>query len=121
MMEALEFLKARKRMCEATKCASCKLCPVQGGCCLAPEKEKIDAFEEAIAIVEQWAKEHPAKTRQSVFLKQYPEARLMQDGVLSICPIAISSAYRGEDGSCANPSEKCDDCRREFWLTEVEE
>ena len=75
----------------------------------------------AVKFVERWAAEHPVKTRQSVFLEQYPEARLMQDGVLSICPIAISSAYRGEDGSCANPSEKCDDCRRKFWLTEVEE
>lgn len=74
-----------------------------------------------VSQVEQWAAEHPAKTRQSVFLEQYPEARLMQDGVLSICPIAISSAYRGEDGSCANPSEKCDDCRRKFWLAEAEE
>lgn len=75
----------------------------------------------AVKFVEQWAAKHPAKTRQSVFLEQYPEARLMQDGVLSICPIAISSAYRGEDDSCANPSEKCDDCRRKFWLAEVEE
>ena len=74
----------------------------------------------AVKFVERWTAEHPVKTRQSMFLEQYPEARLMQDGVLAICPIAISSAYRGEDGSCANPSEKCDDCRREFWLAEVE-
>ena len=120
-MEALEFFKARKRMCEATKCSSCKLYHVQGGgCCVAPDHETIEDCEEAISIVGQWAKEHPAKTRQSMFLEQYPEARLMQDGVLAICPIAISSAYRGEDGSCANPSEKCDDCRREFWLAEAE-
>ena len=75
----------------------------------------------AVKFVERWAVAHPAKTRQSVFLEQYPEARLMQDGVLSICPIAISSAYRGEDGSCANPSKKCDNCRRKFWLAEVED
>ena len=121
MMDALEFFKARKRMCVATTCNSCKLYHVpRGGCCVAPDHETIEACEEAIAIVEQWAKEHPIKTRQSEFLKQWPEARLMQDGVLSICPIAISSAYRGEDGSCANPSEKCDNCRRKFWLAEVE-
>lgn len=121
-MEALEFLKARKRMCEATKCASCKLYPVQGGCCLAPEKEKIDAFEEAIAIVEQWAKEHPAKTRQSVFLEQYPEARLSKDGILLICPRTISAEYRDENDSCNRVKYgTCADCRREFWLTEVEE
>ena len=117
MMDALKYLKTLRRMCNG-ECREC-------------EYEKRSGFdpctvwqyehpEEAVAIAEQWAAKHPAKTRQSVFLEQYPEARLMQDGVLAICPIAISSAYGGEDGSCANPSEKCDDCRREFWLAEVE-
>lgn len=121
MMDALEFFKARKRMCEATKCASCKLYHVQGGCCVAPEKEKIDAFEEAITIVEQWAAEHPAKTRQSVFLEQYPEAELTQDGVIQICPIAISAAYKDEKGRCKITDSTCSECRKEFWLAEVEE
>lgn len=118
-MEALEFFKARKRMCEATKCNSCKLYHVQGGCCIAPDHEKIDAYEEAIAIVERWAKEHPVKTMQSEFLKQFPETELTQDGVITICPVVVSAAYRTENGLCANPSEKCDDCRRKFWLAEV--
>ena len=112
-MDALEFIKAIKQMLSA-------------GANDSTVQKYISAYkkndcEGMVKAAEQWAAAHPAKTRQSVFLKQYPEARLMQDGVLSICPIAISSAYRGEDGSCANPSEKCDDCRREFWLTEVEE
>lgn len=120
MMEALKFFKARKRMCEATKCASCKLCHMQGGCSIAPENEEIDACEEAIAIVEQWAAEHPVKTRQSVFLEQYPEADLTKDGVITICPLAVSAAYRGKDGSCAIRSDTCADCRRKFWSEEVE-
>ena len=33
----------------------------------------------AVKFVEQWVAEHPAKTRQSVFLEQYPEARLGVD------------------------------------------
>lgn len=117
-MDAVKFLKTLCRMCdgECRKCEFGKVPSVNEGCSTWQKAHP----EEAAAIVERWAKEHPAKTRQSVFLEQYPEARLMQDGVLAICPIAISSAYRGEDGSCANPSEKCDDCRREFWLAEVE-
>ena len=76
----------------------------------------------AVKFVERWAAEHPIKTRQSVFLEQYPEARLSKDGVLLICPRTISSAYRNEEGTCniANHGT-CADCRREFWLAEVEE
>lgn len=112
-MDAVKFIKAMQQMLGA-------------GANDSTVQKYISAYkkndcEGMVEAAEQWAKEHPAKTRQGVFLEQYPEARLMQDGVLAICPIAISSAYRGEDGSCANPSEKCDDCRREFWLAEVEE
>lgn len=61
MMDALEFFKARKRMCKAKNCDSCKLYHVKGGCCLTPEYEKIEACEEAIAVVEQWLKITPLK------------------------------------------------------------
>ena len=123
MMDAMDFLKARKRMCEAMKCGSCKLYHMPGGgCCISPDREKIEACEEAIAIVEQWAKEHPAKTRQSVFLEQYPEARLSEDGILLICPRTISAEYRDEDGTCnIGKYGTCADCKRQFWLAEVEE
>ena len=75
-MEALEFFKARKRMCEATKCDSCKLYHVQqGGCCISPCHENIDAFEKAIAIVGQWNKLGPRrKGRRSGELSQLLEA-----------------------------------------------
>ena len=115
-MDALEFFKARKRMCEATKCASCKLCHMQGGCSIAPENEEIDACEEAIAIVEQWVAEHPAKTRQSEFLKHYPGARITIDGFLHACPMEVFS----DTGiNCA--AQNCYVCRKAFWLAEVED
>ena len=118
MMDALEFFKARKRMCKATKCASCKLGHMQGGCCIAPEIEKIDACEEAIAIVEQWAAEHPAKTRQSVFLKQFPNAPIYTNTHnVALDPCLIDTTLRGH---CPT-GRGCDICRREFWLAEVED
>ena len=61
------------------------------------------------------------KTRQSVFLEQWPEAELTKDGVISICPIAVSAAYRNKTGGCDSPTRpRCSDCRREFWMQEVE-
>lgn len=116
-MDALEFFKARKRMCEATKCDSCKLYHMQGGCCIAPEKEKIDACEEAIAIVEQWAKDHPIKTRQSEFLEHYPDARITTYGCLNVCPIDV---FSDADINCCN-AQPCFECKKAFWLAEVED
>ena len=117
-MDALEFFKTRKRMCEATKCADCKLYHVQGGCCIAPEKEKINAFEEAIAIVEQWPKEHPAKTRQSVFLEQFPNAPIYTNTHnVALDPCLVDTTLRGH---CPT-GRGCDICRREFWSAEVED
>lgn len=76
----------------------------------------------AVKFVERWDAEHPIKTRQSVFLELWPETRLMQNGVITICPLDVSAAYRKEDGSCAIlRSSSCTECRREFWLAEVEE
>ena len=76
----------------------------------------------AVKFVEQWDAEHPAKTRQSVFLEQYPEVELTEDGVISICPIAVSAAYRNKTGGCASPTRpRCEVCLREFWMQEVED
>ena len=116
-MDALEFFKARKRMCEATNCNGCKLYHAQVGCCITPQYEKIEACEEAIAIVGQWAKEHPAKTRQSEFLKLFPGADVDKtDGCLILNPCTVYEKMRKEcDG------RKCSECRKTFWLAEVKE
>lgn len=61
-----------------------------------------------------------SKTRQDVFLEQYPEAQLTEDGIISICPMCISSAYRDKNGGCASQTRpQCVVCRREFWTQEV--
>ena len=75
----------------------------------------------AVKFVEQWAAEHPAKTRQSVFLERYPEARIGDDGVLKINPCFLSASHRNVRGNCATMGRECSDCRREFWLAEVED
>ena len=74
-----------------------------------------------VDLVEEWSKDHPLKTRQSVFLEQYPEAAIYEDGVVGLCPGSISAAHRNSDGLCNCPEKICRDCRREFWLEEVNE
>lgn len=118
-MDALEFLKEERRMCNSFD-IGCVKCPLGDiGCCVSPE-ETDEEFEKEIAIVERWSKEHPRKTRQSEFLKLFPETEFKRDGVIAICPFAISAAYRSEEGLCASPFKNCFNCRREFWMQEVE-
>lgn len=75
----------------------------------------VESIEKMISIVEEWAKDHPAKTRQSEFLKWFPNAMINEsDGILYILPCNIE----GKRIVCAG-GKNCGDCRREYWLTEV--
>lgn len=121
MMDAVNFLKERARMCEANQTGemTCENCAAYKGVSQCYKLGEPKAPEKMVAIVEQWAAEHPIKTRQSVFLEQYPKAKLTEDGVLALCPIAISSECSGENGRCVSFNRKCGNCRREFWLSEA--
>ena len=57
----------------------------------------------------------PKKTRQSEFLERYPNAKKCKD-ILKICPAEVDIDYK----VCETYSE-CADCRRDYWLQEVEE
>ena len=76
--------------------------------------------EDVVKEVEEWSAAHPRKTRQSVFLEQYPEAQIDDNDVLSVCPAVISLSHRKDGGGCLNIHEVCANCRREFWMQEVE-
>lgn len=109
-VDVLEFVKQHKRMCESTGCTRCPLgdntyCSRLGS-----------VTEKTVKIVEDWAESHPVKTRQSEFLKQWPNAKLDGDGVLTVCPDAVN---KGECFKC-DIGKKCAECCREFWLKEVE-
>lgn len=119
-MDAVEFVKTLGRMCNNVECTKCEFWKRRSNfeSCIVWQKEHP---EEAVAIVERWATEHPVKTRQSEFLKQWPEAKLKQNGVITICPLEVSATYREKDGSCAIRSGSCAECKKAFWLAEVEE
>ena len=114
-MDAIEFIRERNRMCKYFG-VECENCPAnKDSCCI-----DINLDEEIVPIVEKWSKENPRKTRQSIFLEQYPETVLDSYGVPQFCPTSISATHRDSNGACKNPERLCRDCRREFWMQEVE-
>lgn len=106
-MDAVKFIEEHRRMYKVT------------GKHLPTLAEGIPA-EDVVKEVEEWSAAHPRKTRQSVFLEQYPEALVLDGGTLSVCPVLFSFGYRNAYGGCASPYGSCADCRREFWMQEVE-
>lgn len=113
-MDAVKFLEERARMCGH----GCKNCPTSDDKC---DIYKPDCdYESLVKAVEVWAADHPRKTRQDVFLEQWPDALTYADGVLSICPNRVVNWHRGAVGECIDGAQMCADCRREFWMEEVE-
>lgn len=105
-MDAVEYVKQRKRMCDYY--VNCGDCPARKyGMCAS-----LSSIPEMVPIVEKWVKEHPVKTRQSEFLKQWPDAEIDGDGLLSIAPCQLNVKL------CKN-REVCAECRRDFWLKEI--
>lgn len=69
----------------------------------------------AVKFVEHWCTEHPAKTRQSEFLKHYPNAKIIL-GCLDACPIDV---FGDTEANCNR--QPCYECKKAFWLAEVED
>lgn len=69
----------------------------------------------AVKFVERWDAEHPVKTRQSEFLKLFPNAQT-DSGCLNACPMDIF----GDMGINCN-KQTCYECKNAFWLAEVED
>ena len=114
-MDAVKFIEERNRMCATYTPKRCEGCPAdnyggEGVACIMVDK--IDA-ERLVPIVESWSAAHPRKTRQSVFLEQWPNCMIDNDGVVGICP-------RNVDNKCICDLERfydcrvCPVCRREF-------
>lgn len=109
-MDALEFIKAIKQMLSA-------------GANNSTVQKYISAYkkndcEGMVKAAEQWAAKHPVKTRQSVFLEQFPNAPIYTNTHnVALDPCLVDTTLRGH---CPT-GRGCDICRREFWSAEVEE
>lgn len=106
-MDAVKFVEERRRMFTVTG---------------ASPKYSLfnlsNRAEDVVKEVEAWSAAHPHRTRQSVFLEQYPEGEIDSSGCLMLCPKRISTDCRNRYGNCTK--RLCADCRKEFWGQEVE-
>lgn len=104
-MDAVRFLEERKRMFKNGK-------PV-------PDLDVDITYnsEKVVKFVEEWSEAHPLKTRQRVFLEQWPNAKVFVDGVLDFCPMELDECYPCQS---TDIEMRCQSCRREFWMQEVE-
>ena len=119
-MDAVKFIKERDRMCksyyDAEKGHCSDGCPAHDTQCTDLDDLSTDA-EELVTLVEEWSAAHPRKTRQDVFLEQWPDANVNDTGVLCIFPCAVEQGMKS-DKHCNDIY--CLDCQREFWMQEVE-
>jgi hypothetical protein len=123
-MDVFKFFKEHERMCHSYP-DCCAECPAQKCHDCAPftiQEVGEEGIKELIAIVEEWSKDHPVKTRQDVMLATFPGAEIDEEGVLSLSPCKVDKNYRTADGYCAIGSLiKCYECRKNYWAQEVED
>ena len=104
-MDAVKFIEERNRMCGTMS-----------------EVWGVDAAQ-LVKNTEEWAAAHPRKTRQSVFLEQWPNASLDRHGVSVLCPKQLNCEFSCIDENDTETPKRCKDCtacRHEFWMQEVE-
>ena len=105
-MDALEFLKTAKRRCENGEKEIYSVIDL----------EKID-IEKYVKNVEEWGKNNPIKTRQTEFIKMFPNVQIRRDGYIDIAPCNLDAEVYMK---CSKSSMKCDKCYKDFWSKEVE-
>lgn len=115
------FKKEKGKMCDSlgfhTELCPFKINDVEWNCYDCDENclVKIDF---AIETVQEWSDEHQTKTKQTEFLKLFPNSRMRHCDkdylVLDVCPVALDSRFScEEDITCA-------DCQHNYWLEGVE-
>ena len=123
-MDAVEFYKSMKRMCYSGE--MCEKCPLynnfseMGSVCDVLLHIKDEKASRVKSIVEQWAKDHPVKTRQSEFLKKYPDAYLSD--ITRLLPCSLDKTLkplRCAKYGYSSITCRCDRCRDDYWNEEV--
>ena len=90
-MNAVDYLKERERMTKGR-------CPISEKCCKCPFNHNNNGKqisctqieekypEQAVEIVEKWAKENPVKTYLSILLEKFPYGKRKPFGAPVVCP-----------------------------------
>lgn len=123
-MDAVKFFKEINRLCEAQ--GDCKDCPLIGHACDVNTATimscyNIESVQKMVQIVEQWAKDHPIKTRKSEFLKLFPNAYL--ETITRLLPCSLDGTlkpFRCAKYGYLSITCRCDRCRDDYWNGEVD-
>ena len=115
-MDAIRYFIEKNRLlnsigktgvgCNYICCSDCPLGSKNNGRNLLCSNFETEYPEEAVAIVEKWAEEHPQKTCLSDFLEKFPEAVLDDEGI----PLEICADILGYEVNCDLHKGKCVDC-----------
>lgn len=74
-------------------------------------------IDKANEIILKWCEEHPIKTRQSEFLKMFPNAiRFGNSDIIAIKPCNMDTDYVSKPCTLS-----CEECYEKYWLAEVDE
>lgn len=118
-MEAVEFFKTVNRYCKNQGCKKYLAC--RGDLCMIwPDDDSVKSIEETISKVEQWAKDHPVKTRKSEFLRMFPNAYL--ETITRLLPCSLDGTlkpFRCAKYGYLSITCRCDRCRDDYWNEEV--
>lgn len=116
MMDAVEYLKQRSIMTKdcTVACNTCPLAIENNHRNLVCTNLEGHYTEEAVAAVENWAKEHRAKTYVNVFLEKFPDADM--DTVISNTCLANFFGKKSGKPHCIQLRD-CEEC----WNREVKE
>lgn len=98
----------------------CKDCPLQHKGCDVNRNLSLEEVDELNEAILEWCKEHPVKTRQNKFLELFPNAST-RDTIIDICPCKVDCDYDCKNirGHCGEFD--CGECKKSYWLAEVEE
>lgn len=111
-MDALEFMKKRRRMCNYySRCFECPRAD-EPNCNIEEMSDEEFENENFVNTVEQWSKEHPQRTRLQDFREKYPNAQICESGLPSACCMSL--------GYCKNCDDTDNDCEA-CWNMPVEE
>ena len=99
----VDFFKERDRMCKSHY--ACRGCPISQ----AENGSDVNCFdfikyhtEKAIKVMQEWSDQNPPRTRTSVFLEAFPNAKIDNDGIPNVCAMDVfgSGLVKGCIGKC---------------------
>ena len=113
-MDTTKFMMAMGRICRNNRCEDCMLNFFCQKIWYDRTKEDV---EKATKLVEELLENHPAKTRQTEFLKKCPNAAVSH-GTINILPWCLDETL-AEDCDDRYPRE-CVECRNAYWSKVIE-